>query len=646
MTRCIAVLGAAGSGKSTVVDRLCGLEGGSAPAATSYETRAAHFRFIGDDWTALDCPGSLEFLQQSMDAMLAADAAVIVVSPLPEQAVLAAPYIRLAESAGVPAFLLVNRIDEAEAPARDIVEALQGYSKHPVVLRQIPIREGGKIVGAVDLVSERAWRYREGQPSDLIEIPADLVDREHEAREEFLESLSDYDDWLMEELIEERAPATGPVYSICARVLQEGAMTPAFIGSALHGNGMFRLMKALRHEVPGVEALAGRLGNAKAAVFLARNRKHVGMTAYLRALAGIKPGDELGGNNLGPLSTVGDAKPAPVTEAKAGDVVAAIKSEHLRSGCLYGAGEGAAEAPGWHRALSPLLSVGLKAANDRDDAKLSEALHKLVVEDLSLRVSTDAETGAHVLEGQGTLHLRRAREVMAEELGVATVEAPIAPTLRETITKPADVHYRHKKQTGGAGQFADVKLKVKPAARGEGFSFEQTIHGGSVPRNYFPAVENGAKDATERGPLGFPVVDVHVNLYDGSAHNVDSSDMAFRIAARGGTRQALEEAGPVLLEPVYDVKFSIPSIYTGSLNPMVSSRRGQVMGFDRETDAEGWDLFRAQLPGTALEGLIADLRSITQGVGRYEAEFSHYHEVYGKDAEKMVEKRAEMLAEA
>jgi len=644
MTRCIAVLGAAGSGKSTLVDRLCGLEGGTAPAATPYETRLARFSFLGDDWTALDCPGSLEFMQQSMDSLLAADAAVICVSPLPEQAVLAAPYLRLAESAGVPAFLLINRIDEAEASARDIIAALQSYSRHPVVLRQIPIRDGGKIVGAVDLVSERAWRYNELRPSDLIEIPAELVDREHEAREAFLESLSDYDDWLMEELIEERAPATGPVYSICARVLKEGSVTPAFIGSALHGNGMFRLMKALRHETPGVETLAERLGGAKAAVFLARNRKHVGMTAYLRALSGLKPGDQIGGNALGPLSSVGDAKPSPVTEARAGDVVAAIKSDQLRSGHLYAAVE--VDTPDWHRALSPVLHLGIKAENDRDDAKLSEALHKLVVEDLSLTVSHDAETSAHVLAGQGTLHLRRARDALAEDLGVPTVEAAIAPTLRETITRPSDVHYRHKKQTGGAGQFADVKLKVSPAPRGEGFSFEQTIHGGSVPRNYFPAVENGAKDAVERGPLGFPVVDIHVNLYDGQYHSVDSSDMAFRIAARGGVRQALEEASPVLLEPVYDVRFSVPSVYTGSLNPLVSSRRGQVMGFDRDPDAEGWDIFRAQLPGTALDGLIADLRSITQGVGRYETAFSHYHEVYGKDAEKMVETRAQMLADA
>ncbi|HUF88198.1 MAG TPA: elongation factor G [Thermohalobaculum sp.] len=645
MTRCIAVLGPSGSGKSTLVDRLAGLEGGHPQPPTPSETRIAHFSFLGDDWTALDCPGSLEFQQQAIDALMVADAAVICVSPQPDHAVLAAPYIRLAEAAGVPHFLLVNRIDEAQAPARDMVAALQGYSRHPVVLRQIPIREEGSIVGAVDLVSERAWRYREGEPSQLIEIPGDLAEREHEARTEFLESLSDYDDWLLEELIEDREPAAGPLYALCARVLQDGRVAPAFIGSALKGNGMVRLMKALRHETPQVDALAERLGGgASAGVFLVRHRKHVGKTAYLRAFTALKPGDTLGGAPLGPLSSVGHPKPQPVPEARPGDVVAAIKSEHLEPGRLYAAQPLA--TPGWHVALNPVMSLGVKAASDRDDAKLSEALGKLVAEDLSLTLATDRETGAQVLAGQGAQHLRRAREVLAEEFGVQTVEAPIAPMLKETVTRKADVHYRHKKQTGGAGQFADVKLTVAAGPRGSGFVFEQKIHGGSVPRNYIPAVETGARDATERGPLGFPVVDIQVTLTDGQYHAVDSSDMAFRIAARGGVKEGLEKAAPVLLEPVYDVRFHIPSIYTGSLNPLVSSRRGQVMGFDRDPDAEGWDIFRAQLPGTALEGLINDLRSITQGVGRYEAEFDHYQELYGRDAEKMIEKRAEMLADA
>ncbi len=269
-----------------------------------------------------------------------------------------------------------------------------------------------------------------------------------------------------------------------------------------------------------------------------------------------------------------------------------------------------------------------------------------MAEDPSLTMTTDPETGAHVLSGQGAQHLRRAREALAEEFGVETAEAPIAPLLKETITQKVDEHYRHKKQTGGAGQFADVKLTVEPGPRGAGFVFEQKIHGGSVPRNYIPAVEAGAKDATERGPLGFPVVDIHVTLYDGQYHSVDSSDMAFRIAARAGVKEALGKAAPVLLEPIYDVTFHVPSHFTGSLNPLVSSRRGQVMGFDRDPEAEGWDIFHAQLPGTALEGLINDLRSITQGVGRYEAAFDHYQELYGRDAEKMIEKRAEMLSDA
>ena len=641
MGKCIAILGASGIGKSTLADRLCSLEGGKAPAATPQEMRIAEFGFIGDRWTVLDCPGSLEFMQQSMDALLAADIAVICVSPDPDHAVLAAPYIRLAEQAGVPAVLFVNRMDEAQARARDIVEALQGYSVHPVVLRQIPMREDGRIIGAVDLVSERAWKYREGEPSELIEIPADLMDREAEARGEFLENLSEYDDWLLEELIEDRVPASDQVYSICSRVLQDSTLVPAFIGSAEHGNGVFRLMKALRHEAPEVSALADRLGGPTAVSFLARHRKHVGKTIYMRAFAPVKAGDTLGGTAIGPVSLLTGEKFETASEIAPGQVFSAIKSDHLAGGRLYAAGDLA--APVWYHALPPLFRYAIVPVHDKDDAKLSEAIGKLAAEDSSLTATHDAETGAHVLQGQGALHLRRAREVLAEAFGVETEERPVTPALRETITKPADVHFRHKKQSGGAGQFADVKVKVAPVARGEGFQFAETIHGGSVPKNYIPAVEAGAKEATDRGPLGFPVVDISVTLHDGQYHNVDSSDMAFKIAGRGAVRQALEEAGAVLLEPIYEVRFTVPSVFTGGLNPMISSRRGQVMGFDRVAGAEGWDELRAMLPGTALDDLIADLRSITQGVGRYEAAFDHYQELYGRDADQMIETRAKAL---
>ncbi len=642
MSKCIAILGPNGVGKSTLADRLCGLEGGRLSAPEPFEIRMADMTFLGEPWTILDCPGSLEFLQQSMDALLVADIAVICVAPNPDQAVLSAPFIRLAEQAGVPHALFVNRIDETQSRARDIVEALQSYSRNPVVLRQIPMRDQGRIIGSVDLVSERAWKYRAGEPSELIEIPEDLMDRETEARGEFLENLSEYDDWLLEELVEDRVPANDSVYGICTRMLSENTAVPAFIGSAELGNGVFRLMKALRHEAPGVAALSERSANAAlAASFLSRNRKHVGKTVYMRALQRVEGGAILGGAALGPISVLSGEKFSQTDAVAPGQFFSAIKSDQLSAGRLYGAEE--TPAPAWYQPLTPLLSHAIAPVREKDDAKLSEAIAKIIGEDPSLYAGHDTETGAHVLSGQGALHLRRARETLSDVFGVETVEHALTPPLRETITRSVDVHYRHKKQSGGAGQFADVKIKVGPVARGEGFRFDQVIHGGSVPRNYIPAVETGAREATARGPLGFPVVDIAVTLHDGQYHAVDSSDMAFKIAGRGCVRQALEEAGPVLLEPIYEVIFTVPSVFTGSLNPMVSSRRGQVQGFDRLADAEGWDAFRALMPGTALEDLIADLRSITQGVGRFEAEFHHYQELYGRDAETMIESRARAL---
>ncbi|MEM1162098.1 MAG: elongation factor G [Pseudomonadota bacterium] len=459
-----------------------------------------------------------------------------------------------------------------------------------------------------------------------------------------MESLSEYDDWLLEELIEDRVPAHDEVYEICARIVREANAVPAFIGCAEKGNGVFRLMKALRHEAPGVSALADRMGGATAASFLARHRKHVGKTVFMRALGAVKSGDALGGAALGPTSKQAGPKMETAPAIETGEVFSAIKSDHLNAGQLYA--EEALAAPPWYRPLQPLLRHAIAAVSDKDDAKLSEAIGKLASEDASLTAGHDAETGAHVLSGQGILHLRRAREALSEQFGVETAEHRVTPALRETITKKADIHYRHKKQSGGAGQFADVKMTVGPMARGGGFKFTETIHGGSVPKNYIPAVEAGAKESLERGPLGFPIVDISVNLSDGQYHAVDSSDMAFKIAARGGVRQAMEEAGTVLLEPIYKVRFTVPSVFTGSLNPLVSSQRGQVLGFDRLAESEGWDELEAMMPGGTLDDLIADLRSITQGVGRFEAEFDHYQELYGREADQMIESRAKALEEA
>lgn len=649
MARTVAVLGAAHIGKSTLVDQLCRIVAGAEPPKPSEEMRVAGFDYLGEAWRIIDCPGAIERLQASIDALLAADAAVICVSPDPAEAILAAPYLRAAEASGTPMMLLVNRVDAAEARARDVVAALQGYASRPLALRQVPIRDdGGAIIGAVDLVSERAWRYRENEPSALIEIPDSVADREQEARAGLLEDLSAFDDWLLEEIVEDRSPADAPVYAICKRVLAERRAIPVLIGSALHGNGLVRLMKALRHEAPlpaeTRRRLAAAAGVAEAEVaavsFRVEQRRHVGKTTWLRVFdERLTGGASLGGAAVGVLGDPAAEKLAPVGALAPGDLAAAAKADHLSLAALYGA-EGSAPAPAWRRPLAGQYRRVLTPIEERDDAKLSEALGKWAETDASLQLSHDAETGAHVVCCQGALHLRRLRAELAEVFGVETRDAPLAPAYRETITRPVETRYRHKKQSGGAGQFADVALSVAPADRGEGFLFDDVVKGGAVPKNYIPAVAQGAEEAMRRGPLGFAVLDVAVTLTDGLHHAVDSSDMAFRIAGRHGVAEALAGGAPVLLEPIYAVRFTIPSSAAGSLVQIVSAKRGQVLGFDRDADAAGWDVFRAELPGAALDELVRDVRAATQGVGRFDAALDHYQEFYGKAAEAVIAERA------
>jgi elongation factor G len=646
MTRTIAVLGAANTGKSTLVDRMCALEGQAQPAAPPGELRVCGFTHLDERWQVIDTPGSIEFAHVGLDALLAADAAVICVAPDPADALLAAPYLHAAESAGTPALVFINRIDETAGRVRDIVAALQDYATHPIVLRQVPIRDGERVVGAVDLVSERAWAYHEGGPSTLIEIPAGMLEREHEARDGMLEQLSEHDDHLLEELIEDKAPPSAEVYAICARVLAENRVIEALIGSGLHGNGIVRVMKALRHEAPRVDALRARLqaqaGLAEppaAAVFSGAYRKHMGKTLLLRALEPLPSSRPLGGRAPGQLTPADPRDTHPMHDVPEGEIVTAVKSDHLTPGKL--ATQGALhDAPPWSRPLPPLQYRLFAATSERDSVKLSGALATLAEGDSALVVTQDPATGGALVGAQGPLHLRVLRQRLKDAFGMEVEEHAPAPAYRETISKTQDTAYRHKKQTGGAGQFADVKLTVAPTARGDGFAFAEVVKGGAVPRNYIPAVEAGARDALERGPLGFPVVDVSVTLTDGQHHAVDSSDMAFRIAGRQGTREALKAAGPVLLQPIFRVAIHAPSVFTGNLGPIIASHAGQMLGFDVDPGAKGWEIFRALVPGSALSAFANDVRAATQGVGYFETEFDHYEEMHGKAADRIVQERA------
>ncbi len=633
--RCFAVLGPSQSGKTELVKALAALEDAHPQSETAGHLNLTRFRFMDEDWGALDVAGGPEFARMGGAALLAADAAVLCVSPDPEEAVLAAPWLRAVEAAEVPSFIFINRMDAPKGRVRDIVSALQAYCSHPIVLRQIPIRENGQIVGAIDLISERAWRYREGQHSVLVEIPKSEADREHEARDQLLEHMSEFDDVLLEELIEDHEPATGALFEIARRETQDRALVPCFLGSASHRNGILRLMKALRHEVPDVSGLKARLGVAESVAvgFHAQIRKHLGKCVFLRALdEGLRAGVQLAGDGLGGLAEPG-GKPGK-DDLEPGQIGMSVKSDQLDAGRVFSVAA-AHKVPDWGKGAPPALARIVTPVHERDEVRLSAALARLCEADPMLRLEQDPATGHAKLRFQGPMHERHVLSSLSEDFGVDVATAPQSPRYLETISKPVEEQYRHRKQSGGAGQFADVALKVRPAARGDGFQFSEVVKGGAVPRNYIPSVEEGAREAMDRGPLGFPVTDVAVTLTDGKHHAVDSSDFAFRTAGRMAIRDALTKAGPILLQPIDRIEIHVPSVYSGAMVSMISALKGQVLGFDRDPEYRGWDVFRALLPAAAEDELVTALGGATQGTAWYESAFDHYEEIYGREAERI-----------
>jgi elongation factor G len=624
--RVFTVLGPSHSGKTTLVEALAGLDGRAVKFGLSDTVELTGFSFLGDDWTAIDIAGGPENLAAGGPALAASDAAVLCVPAEAESAVLAAPYLRLIEQSGVPCFLHVNKVDATSERMRDIVAALQAYSSHGLILRQIPMRAGGQVVGAVDLISERAWKYQEGQHSALIELPEELSGREQEARTELLESLADFDDALLEQLIEDKQPATGEVFDLATKVVQHSDLIEVFMGAAREGNGVTRLMKSLRHEVPRYQALVERLGaeGADAIAFAADNKKHVGKMIALRALSGaVKSGEQLGGGNLGNMTEL-DAK-THLGALEPGQVALVVKSDHLNAGRLIRGPEQEA-LPDWASGRKPSHERIVAPVNERDDVRLSSALERLSEIDPGLEVKSD-KTGQAILSVQGPLHARRLVAKLAEDFGIEVELSNVAPEYRETITKTAETHHRHRKQSGGAGQFADVVIRISPLPRGTGFEFAEEVKGGAVPRNYIPAVASGAGESLREGPHGHPVVDMRIVLLDGKHHAVDSSDFAFRTAGKNAVREALQEIGTQMLQPIMKVEVNVPSVFAGGLVPIVSGLKGQVLGFEAHETAAGWDVFTTMLPAAALEELFRALGSATRGTAWYEAEFDHFQQV-------------------
>ncbi len=666
-TRCAALVGAHGSGKTTLFEALLHTAGATdrrgtqkdrntvgdgAPEARargiSTEMSVAACRFMDEDWALIDCPGSVELLSDTRAALMVADVAVVVCDPFPDRAVAISPILKFLDDRRIPHMIFINRMDAPEAHVRATFHALQGLSERPLALREIPLRDAaGHVTGMIDLVSERAWRWNPQKPSDLIPLPEAAKGDEGTARSAMLEALADFDDQILEQVLSDITPAPGQIYASLAKDLEADLVVPVFFGAAEHENGVRRLWKALRHDCPSPAATATRLGmpqsGAMAQVIKTFQSGQAGRAAMARIWAGeVKDGIVLGPDRVGSVAAAMGRKYTPKGHAAAGDLVVLGRMAQVKAGEVIGEG-GLLHRPDWPEPPAPVAALAIRAEHPADEAKLSTALARLMDEDPALSVAFVSETGETLLQGQGDIHLAIALSTLKSEAGLSVKTAPPTVSYRETITKGTTLHTRHKKQSGGHGEFADIVVEVAPRGRGDGFSFSDRITGGVVPKQYIPAVQKGVETALSRGSLGFPVVDVGVVLTDGSYHAVDSSDFAFQKAGAKAMAEALPACGPVLLEPVMEVVISIPSEFTPRAQRIVTSRRGQLLGFDAKEGWKGWDEVSALIPAAEMAGMITEIRSQTLGVGFYTAGFHHLDQIAGREADQVIAARAAAL---
>jgi len=610
----------------------------------SVEISAATGQYLGETWHFLDCPGSVEFWNDTQAALMVADVAIVVCEPQVERALTMAPLFQFLDEHQIPHIVFINKLDTADVRIRDLMEALQGISSRKLLLREVPIREGEHIAGYVDLVSERAYHFKPGQPSDLIAIPGDIEDREHEARQALLETLADFDDSLLEQLLEDTVPEKQEIYAHLTRDLAGDLIVPVFLGAGEQMHGVQRLMKALRHETPEPAETAKRLGLPKGEplvqVFKTYHMPHTGKTSLARVWRGtIKDGMSFGDHKISGLNSLTGHTLTRLAAAGVGAVAGLGRMEGVSTGQILTA-LGAVAAPGWPAPAQPIYGFAITPKKREDEVKLSAAIGKLADEDASLSVDHNADTHEMVLWGQGEIHLQVATERLGQRYNVPVeTRRPRTPYL-ETIRRGAKQHARHKKQSGGHGQFGDIHIEIKPLPRGSGFKFTESITGGAVPRQYIPAVEAGVRDYLREGPLGFPVVDIAVDLFDGQYHNVDSSDMAFKLAAVLGMKEAMPNCQPVLLEPVCAVQIFVPNAYTAKVQGLISKRRGQILGFDAKPGWTGWDQVSAHMPQAELHDMIVELRSLTFGVGNYVWQFDHLAELSGRLADDVIASRS------
>jgi elongation factor G len=602
----------------------------------------------------VDAPGYGIFSPEAHAAVAAADAVLIVLDAVSGVEVQTDKVWKFAAEFGRPVIFVVNRMDRDRASFDRTMESLRRKYGRGVVPLQIPVGEEKSFRGTVDLVRMESHLHEGGRRVDG-PIPDDLSARAHEEHEKLVEMVAEGDDTLMERFFAQGTLEPGDLVPGLKKEIAARKLFAVFCTSSAQGIGVLRVLDACVALFPSpegtkvegvgkdgkpVEVVADEKGHAVAQVVKTVSDPFAGRISYLRVRRGHFQSDGTYWNasksvpeRFSGLFLPQGKEHVNVPEARAGDIVAVAKLKETMTGDTLTV----KEHPVVLTKLAvpePAIAYAIEPKAKGDEDKISTALHKLIEEDPSLRFQRDEETKEFHLAGASQLHVEIAVARLKKRYGVEVILHPPKVPYRETITRRAEAHGRHKKQTGGHGQFADCKIKVEPLPRGADFEFVDEIYGGSIPRNYIPAVEKGIQDVRKKGFLaGFPMVDFRVILIDGQYHDVDSSELAFKIAGALAYKDAMEKARPTLLEPVMTIEINAPNEYVGDLMGDLSSRRGQVQGMESGEDETS---IRALVPMGELLTYGAQLRSITQGRGSFHLEFSHYAEVPHSIQEKII----------
>ncbi|CCI18463.1 Elongation factor G-like protein [Microcystis aeruginosa PCC 9807] len=655
-TRNVALVGPYSSGKTSLLESLLFVTGAitrkgkisdrntvgdsstqARDRQMSVEVSVAHSQYQDLNFTFLDCPGSIEFASETYNALVGAGAAIIVCEPVVDRVLTLAPLLKFLDDWEIPHLIFINKMDRCNSHFNEVLQALKSVSSRPLVPQQYPIRQNNEIIGFIDLINEQAYHYHANSPADPVALPDHLKEEEQIARQEMLETIAEFDDHLLEELLEDINPSREEILQDLKQELGADQIVPVFFGMAERDYGVRHLLTALVEEAPAPTITANRRGldpsadgDAVVQILKTYFTPQGGRLSLGRVWQGtLNDGMALNGVRIGGIYRLMGQQQQPLQQAQAGEIIALGRLEGIGTGDVVSSGSQKPDLPKGLQ-LKPVFALAIAAANRKDEVKLSSALTKLIEEDPSLHWEQHGDTKEVILWGQGEIHLQVALDRLARKYNLPmTTHLPQVP-YKETIKTSTKSHGRYKHQTGGHGAFGDVYLDIKPLPRGEGFQFHETIVGGVVPKQYIPGVETGVREYLGHGPLGFPVVDIDVTLTDGSYHSVDSSEQAFKQAARLAMTEGLPKCHPVLLEPILSVTVLAPSEYTAKVLQLISGKRGQIQGFEASAEWKGWDQVTAHLPQAEMHDFIVELRSLTMGVGFFQWDEDHLQEVPDK----------------